>query len=263
MARRGAQDQRQSQARGRCRPAELFVALVASARRHSERSEAVWFSCQQPPRTLPGPAKGVETKKPAVISDGRLRQRAEVFCGPTLRNAYRNGWEARRRGSCARGSDHLGGHVADAGRGQADRACGGGGEVEHPSLDEGAAVVDRDDNAATPMGDAQLGAERQRPVGSRQGVLVEALAGGGLAAGFIAVERGNAREAAAGPRRRGDGRIGVPPVRLLGGVVGGGVSSTSQRPQSGHPPGKSRRSSASAGSDRVTPGADFLIFSIL
>src|SRR5438105_6312219 len=66
-----------------------------------------------------------------------------------------------------RGLHDLGGDVADAGGRQADRARGAGGEVEHASLDEGAAVVDRDDDALAPVGDAQLGADRQRAMGGR------------------------------------------------------------------------------------------------
>ena len=162
-----------------------------------------------------GASRNDETKKPAVIGDGRLSSARKFPCGFTLRNAYRNVWlseiGARYR---ARRSDDLGGDVADAGASQADRARGGGGEVEHAPLDEGTAVIDGHDDALAPMGHAQLGAERQRAVGAGQRVLVEALAGGRLAAGLVAVERGNAREAAAGARRRRDSGIGVPPVRL-------------------------------------------------
>ena len=53
------------------------------------------------------------------------------------------------------------------------------------------------------MGHPQLGAERQGAVGRGHGVLVEALTGGGLAAGFIAVKGGHAREAVPA----GDGAI--------------------------------------------------------
>jgi len=70
------------------------------------------------------------------------------------------------------------------------------------------------------MGDAQLGAERQGLVRRRHGVLVEALAGRGLAAGLIAVKGGHSREAVPGG---GDhGGIGVTPVAAggFGGVVG-------------------------------------------
>ena len=56
--------------------------------------------------------------------------------------------------------------MADAGAGQADGAGSARGEVEHAPLDEGTAVVDGDDHAAAAMGDAQLGAERQRAMGA-------------------------------------------------------------------------------------------------
>src|SRR5947209_18348367 len=99
--------------------------------------------------------------------------------------------------------------MADAGAGQADGTGSARGEVEHASPDEGPAVVDGDDNALTAMGNPEPGAERQRAVGAGQGVLVEARTRGGLAAGFIAVERGHSREATA---RTADRGIGVPPV---------------------------------------------------
>jgi len=111
----------------------------------------------------------------------------------------------------------LGSDVADARGRQADGARGALGKVEHASLDEGSAVIDRDDDAAAPVGDAQLGSERQRTVRSRHVVLIEALARGSLAAGLIAIERGDARKAA-GARRR-DGGIGVlPAVAGMGAV---------------------------------------------
>src|SRR5207302_8028048 len=125
-------------------------------------------------------AMTVETKKkPAVIGDGRLSLARSIFCGFTQRNAYRIGGGIGN-GACwrPRGLHDLGGDLADAGRRQADRTRGAGGEVEHASLDEGATVVDRDDDAAAVVGDAQLGAERQRAVGGRHAVLVEALARG-------------------------------------------------------------------------------------
>src|SRR5262245_22948398 len=103
----------------------------------------------------------------------------------------------RRRVGVREVLENLGGDGADAGRRQANCTRGAGGEVEHASLDEGTTVVDGDDDTAAPVGDAQLGAERQRAVGRRHVVLVEALARGGLAAGLIAVERGDTREAAA------------------------------------------------------------------
>src|SRR4029079_8940407 len=91
---------------------------------------------------------------------------------------------------------------------------------EDAPLDEGTAVVDRDHDALAAMGDAQLGAERQAPVRRGHGVLVEALAGSGPAAGFIAVKGGHSREAVPGG---GDHRgIGVAPVAAggLGRMVG-------------------------------------------
>src|SRR5690242_15462182 len=109
--------------------------------------------------------------------------------------------------------DDLGGDVADTGAGQADRTRGAGGEIEHASLHEGTTVVDRDDDALAPVGDPQLGAERQRAVGGRHGVLVEALPRGGLVPGLVAVERRDAGEAMTAARRRRHGRIGVPPAR--------------------------------------------------
>src|SRR5258708_6610056 len=65
-------------------------------------------------------------------------------------------------------------------------------QVEHAAADEGAAVVDGDNDAAAAMGDLEPGAERQRAVGAGHCVLVEARAGGGLAAGFVAVIGGHA-----------------------------------------------------------------------
>src|SRR5205807_8022907 len=87
----------------------------------------------------------------------------------------------RKRRFRARRSDDLGGDVADASVGQADRAGGGGGEVEYPPLDEGTAVIDGHDDAAAAMGHPQLGAERLRTMGAGQRALIEALAGSGLA----------------------------------------------------------------------------------
>ena len=91
---------------------------------------------------------------------------------------------------------------------QADRTRGAGGEVEHAPLDEGTAVVDRDDDAAAVMGDPQLGAEGQRAMRAGHGVLVEALARCRPAAGLVAVGRGHTGEAVPG-----DHRIGVLPGR--------------------------------------------------
>src|SRR5262245_59655204 len=104
--------------------------------------------------------------------------------------------ETRRAGCALLGND-LGGDVADTGAGQTDGAGGALGEVEHATADERTTVVDRDDDALATMGDAELGAERQRAVGRRHGVLVEALAGGSPAARFVAVIRSLAGEATA------------------------------------------------------------------
>jgi len=101
--------------------------------------------------------------------------------------------------------------VADAGAGQPDGAGSTLGEVEYASPDEGATVIDRDDDALAAMGHPELGAERQRAVGCGHGVLVEALAGGGPATGFTAVKRRLAGEAAPGALGADRG-IGVQPV---------------------------------------------------
>src|SRR6516165_2951596 len=90
----------------------------------------------------------------------------------------------------ARLGDDFGGDAADARAGQADGARRGGGEIENPAFDEGAAVIDGDDDAAIAMGDAQLGAEGQRPVRAGERVLVKALARGGLPTGLVAIEGG-------------------------------------------------------------------------
>jgi len=67
------------------------------------------------------------------------------------------------------------------------------------------------------MGDAQLGAERQRTVSRGHGILVEALARRSPAAGLVAIIGGHAGEAAARARRRRHRRVGVAPI---GGRVG-------------------------------------------
>ena len=53
--------------------------------------------------------------------------------------------------------------MADAGAGQADLAGRGGRKVENPAMDEGATVIDGDDDAASTMGHPSLvpnGSER-------------------------------------------------------------------------------------------------------
>jgi len=116
-----------------------------------------------------------------------------------------------RRGVQTSLGNNLGGHPADAGAGQPDRTRSGGRKVEDPAADERAAVVDGDDDAAAAMGHPELGAEREGTMGRGQGVLIETLARGGPAAGFIAVVRGHPRKAASETRRRGDRGVGVAP----------------------------------------------------
>src|SRR4051812_17207537 len=118
--------------------------------------------------------------------------------------------EWKRRGDARLGND-LGGDVADAGASQPDGTGSALGQVEHASPDEGATVVDRYDDALATMGHPELGAERQRAVGGGHCVLVEALTGGGPAAGFIAVVRGLSREASPGALGA-DRSIGVQPA---------------------------------------------------
>src|SRR6266487_26788 len=197
MARRRAEDQGQPQARSRRRSAELFVS----------------YAYPPLPSTCP-PGEGKQ-KRPAVICDGRplLPRKSSATVYATQRLLI--WWTGKRRGARAL-RDDLGGDVADAGAGQADGTGSARGEVEHASLDEGATVVDRHHDALAAMGHPELGSERQRAVGRGHGVLVEALSGGGLAAGFIAVKGGLSREA-----RRADRGIGVHPIaRGLMGVVG-------------------------------------------
>src|SRR5579872_6364824 len=86
----------------------------------------------------------------------------------------------------------LGGHAAHSGADQTDRACRAGRKIKHPAANEGPAVVDGDDDAAVTMRDPEPGAERERTMGRGHGVLIEALARGGPAAGLVAVERGHA-----------------------------------------------------------------------
>ena len=53
----------------------------------------------------------------------------------------------------------FGDNPADAAPGQADDLRCTLGQVEHPAANEGAAIVDGDDDAAAAVGDFQLGAE--------------------------------------------------------------------------------------------------------
>src|ERR1700759_2336167 len=162
MACRGAEAEGQPQARSRRGSAELPVGTTGN-------------------------------KKPAVIDDGGLfwaRKRGwRLFWTRYLPDVL-----MKKRASGAL-SDHFGGDLAEAG--EAEGACGTRGEVEHPATHERAAVVDGDGDGAAAMGHAQLGAERQRAMGAGHGVLVEPLTRGGLAAGLVAVGRGNAGEAVA------------------------------------------------------------------
>ena len=106
--------------------------------------------------------------------------------------------------------------TADAAAGEADGMRGALGEVEHAAANERSAIVDGDDDAAAAVSDLQLGAERQGAVGGGHGVLIEALAGGGLVAGLVAVIGRDPRETAAAGRA--DRRIGVEPG-ILGFVL--------------------------------------------
>src|SRR6266849_2360714 len=118
-----------------------------------------------------------------------------ALCDATLTDSWLGG-----RGVENALRDDLCSHAADAGTGQADRAGGARGQVKHPAADERAAVVDGHDDATAAMGHPELGTERQRTVGRRQGILIEMLARGGLAAGFVAIKGSNPREAASGAR---------------------------------------------------------------
>jgi hypothetical protein len=63
-------------------------------------------------------------------------------------------------------------------------ACGGGREIDHPSAQEWTTVVDahNDSPAIAVIGDAHLGAERERAVGRRKSPRIRMLAAGGLPA---------------------------------------------------------------------------------
>src|SRR5437763_8037458 len=136
-----------------------------------------------------------------------------------LRNATLTRSEERRRRAISASGDDLGGDTTNAGTGQADGAGGTRGQIEDAATDERAAVIDGDDDALAAMGDAQPGAERQRAVGRGHGALVEALAGSGPAAGFIAVIGGHSREALPGGWARQG--VGIAPVAAgsLAGVM--------------------------------------------
>src|SRR5712672_2480302 len=165
--------------------------------RHCERSEAIHIAARRKNglrrRYAPrNDGESIHEKSlPSFATAGlsaRERIRDGYFDATLTRSVEPETW------SCALGDD-LGGNAADAGAGQTDGAGSTRREVEDTPPDEGTAVVDRHDDRSAAMGDAQLGAERQGPMRRCHGVLVEALAGRGLAAGFIAVKGGHAREA--------------------------------------------------------------------
>src|SRR5436305_8335652 len=155
MARGRAKDQRQSQAGSRRRSTEFFVAwrVYPSGRRE----------------------KGL----PSLATAG-LFARNKFYCRSRRRDLF-----IVREGAFKRPkrSDDLGGHAAHAGAGQADRTRRAGRKIENPATDERAPIVDRHDDAAGSVSHTQLGPERQCAVSRGHGVLIEALAGGGLAAG--------------------------------------------------------------------------------
>src|SRR6266702_4832222 len=150
-------------------------------------------------------------KKPAVFTTAGHFSACSKFRKPYSKHSTHTQLDGTGRAfeRPMRSGDDLGNPPADAGAGQADHAGRTGGQVEHTATDERAAVVDGDDDTAITMGHPELGAERQAAVGRGHGAGVHALAGGGPAAGFVAVIGGHAREATSG--RRGDRGIGVKP----------------------------------------------------
>src|SRR5580700_11311143 len=84
-------------------------------------------------------------------------------------------------------SDHLDGHLADAGKTDAARRAlrqiDVAGEMA-ALLDERPAIVDAHHDGATLIGDADQRAEWQGTVRRRHGVRIEPLAARGVAAGF-------------------------------------------------------------------------------
>ena len=129
MARGRPEDQGQSQARGRRRSAELFVrrhpaVAIADALRDGMRKKACRHLRRQ---AFLGVQEVLRPLRDATLTE--LLDRAGVQ---------------------APSGDDLGGDPADAGAGQADRAGGAGGQVEHPAADERATVVDGDDDARPP-----------------------------------------------------------------------------------------------------------------
>src|SRR3569623_368263 len=125
-------------------------------------------------------------------------------------------------------------HLTDAAAGKADGACCALGKVKYAAADERTTIADRYDDAAAAMGDLEAGAEGQRAVCGGHGVLVETLAGGSLAAGFVAVVRRLAGETAAGAvggNIGADRGIGLAPGFLAAGLacVGGETENTNHR----------------------------------
>jgi hypothetical protein len=108
---------------------------------------------------------------------------------------------------------NLGDDAANAAARQPDRAGGTFRQIQDTAADERAAIIDGDHNAAATVGNPQLGPERQTAMGGGHGVLVEALAGRGSAAGFTAVIGGYAGER---PARMPERRISVQPRRPRG-----------------------------------------------
>src|SRR5437764_15098353 len=100
----------------------------------------------------------------------------------------------------------LGCDATDAGTCQSNRTRSAGRKIEHPTSNERATVIDGHNDAAVAMGYPELGAERQRAVSAGHEVLVEALAGSGLAAGLVAVKGSYAGKGASG-RHKGGVRV--------------------------------------------------------
>src|SRR5690242_3655461 len=116
---------------------------------------------------IPGSRPGMtgETKKACR----HLRRQAFV-AADKCRDRYATQRLLKYGASDALSGDDLSGDVADAGACQSDGAGRALGEVEHASLDEGAAVIDGNDDALAAMGHTELGSERQRAVGCGHGV---------------------------------------------------------------------------------------------
>jgi hypothetical protein len=133
------------------------------------------------------------TKKAAVTMTAGFLGTQQALCRP---GCFTYDVALGKRGADALlgRSNDFGGDAADAA--QAENAGGTLGQVQNPAAHEWTAIVDRDDDAAVAMADPKFGAEWQRAVGAGHGILVEMLAGGGPAAGFIAVIRRDAGEAA-------------------------------------------------------------------